>query len=86
MHQSIFKKAPLAAKGWLEVPRANLDTLTYFSSAAIAFAFKTCQIFASAASVILKEVFYISGSILALLFEQKLALFPRLLDLDVLLN
>ena len=84
MHQSIFKKAPLAAKGWLEVPRANLDTLTYFSSAAIAFAFKTCQIFASAASVILKEVFY--RSILALLFEQKLALFPRLLDLDVLLN
>ena len=30
----------------------KVDTLTYFSSAAIAFAFKTCQIFAIGAFVI----------------------------------
>ena len=42
----------------------KVDTLAYFSSAAIAFAFKSCQIFSNGAFVILMEVFYISGSIL----------------------
>ena len=54
---------------------AKVDTLTYFSSAAIVFPFKTRQIFASAASVIWKEIFYISVSILALLFEHIIGAF-----------
>ena len=49
--------------------RTKVDTLTYFSSAAIAFAFKTCQIFAIGAFVIVMEVFYISGSILLLVLS-----------------
>ena len=35
-----------------DIKRPKVDTLTYFSSAAIAFAFETCQIFAIGAFVI----------------------------------
>ena len=45
---------------------AYLDTLTYFSSAAIAFAFKTCQIFAIGAFVIWRIIFHVSYPILPL--------------------
>ena len=46
--------------------RTKVDTLAYFSSAAIAFAFKTCQIFAIGAFVIWRIIFHVSYPILPL--------------------